>query len=519
MTNNQDGDEQLASVGNIKRRLLGRVVIKTVIGQIMAVCFMTGVHFFINDLPSSLEFLIVAVAVVVCEALTIISIANQLLYPIDILGRAISSSIGEKPRCYPPNPNNTRGAAKNELTKAVDFIYAKKEEPKQDTSDEQDRAEKLALDLIHQLPVGVIALDNDLNILAYNDKAPIYHTTNDHIIQLDFQDVPESFEQWLNKVKNEEITATRTWTRIQNVPSGSLEQRHIFDVVASYRQHSDNGINTIIVTVDRTDDYLSDESTVDFVALAAHELRGPITVIRGYLDMLNEQIYNTAPAEQRALLDRLEVSAKRLSSYVNNVLNANRYDRKKLDLKLRETTILSIVDDVKHDLDLRATTVGRKVVWDIPADLPSVAADRSSISEVISNLVDNAIKYSNSGGIVDVTAGITGDYVQVSVIDHGIGIARSATEKLFTKFYRSHRSSNAVGGTGIGLYISRAIVESHGGKIGVSSVEGKGSTFSFTLPIYEAVKDKLKASDNSNGVIMNNTTTNWEISNHGSVTK
>ena len=170
-------------------------------------------------------------------------------------------------------------------------------------------------------------------------------------------------------------------------------------------------------------------------------------------------------------------------------------------------------------MDLRATTVGRKVVWDIPADLPSVAADRSSISEVISNLVDNAIKYSNSGGIVDVTAGITGDYVQVSVIDHGIGIARSATEKLFTKFYRSHRSSNAVGGTGIGLYISRAIVESHGGKIGVSSVEGKGSTFSFTLPIYETVKDKLKASDNSNGVIMNNTTTNWEISNHGSVTK
>ncbi len=123
------------------------------------------------------------------------------------------------------------------------------------------------------------------------------------------------------------------------MPSGSLETRHIYDVVASYHQHSVDGINLIVVTIDRTTDYVDSENSVDFVALAAHELRTPLTVIRGYLDMLDEEIYDTATDEQKALLDRLNVSAKRLTSYVNNVLNANRYDRNHLQLKLTETTI------------------------------------------------------------------------------------------------------------------------------------------------------------------------------------
>ena len=216
-------------------------------------------------------------------------------------------------------------------------------------------------------------------------------------------------------------------------------------------------------------------------------------------------------------MDRLNVSAKRLTSYVNNVLNANRYDRNHLQLKLTETTIPSIVADVRKDLDLRATTVNRRIDWDIPDNLPTVAADQSSIGEVITNLVDNAIKYSNDGGVVEVTAKRSGDFVAVSITDHGIGIARSVADHLFTKFYRSHRSRASVGGTGIGLYISRGIIESHGGTIGVNSTEGEGSTFTFTVPIYSTVKDKLASNDNSNATLISKKT--GYIDNHGSVIK
>ena len=271
-------------------------------------------------------------------------------------------------------------------------------------------------------------------------------------------------------------------------------------------------------SVIRNDDfYVDSEDNADFVALAAHELRAPLTVIRGYLDMLDEEIYDKVTDDQRALLDRLNVSAKRLASYVNNVLNANRYDRNHLQLKLTETTIADIVADVRKDLDLRATTVNRHIDWQIPNNLPTVAADKSSIGEVITNLVDNAIKYSNDGGTVEVTAKRSGDFVAVSVIDHGIGIARSAAEHLFTKFYRSHRSRASVGGTGIGLYISRGIIESHGGTIGVDSTEGEGSTFTFTVPIYQTVKDKLDSDNNSNAPLISRRT--GYIDNHGSVTK
>ena len=148
----------------------------------------------------------------------------------------------------------------------------------------------------------------------------------------------------------------------------------------------------------------------------------------------------------------------------------------------------------------------------IPDNLPTVAADRNSLTEVIANLVDNAIKYSNEGGTVEIIAQQDGNSVTFSVTDHGIGIPSSVVGHLFSKFYRSHRSKQNVSGTGLGLYISKAIIESHGGTIGVSSSEGHGSTFRFSLPIYSTVADKLKGSDNRNEGIME--TSNGWIKNH-----
>jgi signal transduction histidine kinase len=148
----------------------------------------------------------------------------------------------------------------------------------------------------------------------------------------------------------------------------------------------------------------------------------------------------------------------------------------------------------------------------IPTDLPTVAADRGSIGEVLGNLIDNAIKYSNEGGAVNVSAAAKGDFVEVSVEDHGIGMPGNVVSSLFHKFYRSHRSRETVAGTGIGLYITKAFVESHGGHISVRSVENEGSVFTFSLPIYATVADKLKANNNSNESLIE-TSSGW-IKNH-----
>ncbi len=263
---------------------------------------------------------------------------------------------------------------------------------------------------------------------------------------------------------------------------------------------------------DRTNTYAPEEDDLDFISFAAHELRGPITVIRGYLDVINEEVGPSMDLDQQELMKRLVVSANRLSTYINNILGASRFDRRHFKIHVAEEHLKAIYDTVRDDMDLRAASQHRLLNIDIPDSLPTVAADRNSIGEVLSNLIDNAIKYSNEGGIVTVTAHVVGKTVEVSITDRGIGMPANVVNNLFHKFYRSHRSRETVAGTGIGLYLSKGIIESHGGIIEVRSTENEGSTFSFTLPIYATVADKIKAGHNNNEKLI--TRSSGSIRNH-----
>jgi len=167
-------------------------------------------------------------------------------------------------------------------------------------------------------------------------------------------------------------------------------------------------------------------------------------------------------------------------------------------MHLAETTVNDVYDTIRDDMELRANAQRRMLSINIPNDLPTIAGDPASLSEVFGNLIDNAIKYSNEGGAINVTAALKGDMVELAIEDHGIGMPSSVVGNLFQKFYRSHRSRETVAGTGIGLYISKAIVESHGGTIAVRSEEGRGSVFTVSIPTFQSVADKLKAGNNSN---------------------
>ena len=355
------------------------------------------------------------------------------------------------------------------------------------SADNSDAAALKAL--LDELPVGVIALSRDNQLIFANKNAPIAGNA----IELDFSGKDESFRDFLNASRTNSIHAEKIWLRVQNrAPKDGQDDdsRRIFDVAANYNRDAPNGVETVLVTTDKTDFYREDEEGMDFVSLAAHELRGPITVIRGYLDILQDQNQNPTK-QQQEIMDRLNVSAKRLASYISNILNASHYDHKHLKLNPERVKVTTLVDDVREDMELRAKTANRRVEFKVPEGLPDVAADRSSISEVLTNLIDNAVKYSRENGVVEVFAKAEDDFVYISVQDHGIGIPDNVADHLFDKFYRSHKSSGVVGGSGLGLYISRAIVESHGGHIMVKSTEGEGSTFTFTLPTFDSVADKL----------------------------
>lgn len=443
---------------------------------------------------------------------------NYALKPSRDLLSAIIHIAGEPTNTTPPNPNDTHYT--HGFKEALQALY------ELSGSDSTPAVAVASLNSSSTTPAvvgddsiikaaldatlcGFVALTHDRKVAYYNKAAPIHVTAENTPALAVLWTGSDTLDAWLDICDAQAVHAEHIWTR---VPDRLPEEdgRRLFDVIASYDKGATNEV--VLTFVDRTSVYEVGEQELDFIAFAAHELRGPITVIRGYLDVLEDELDGVLAEDQHELFRRLTVSANRLSGYINNILNTSRYDRRHLKVHLAEDTLSGIYDMIRDDMQLRASAQNRLLSVSFPADLPTIAADRASISEVLGNLIDNAIKYSNEGGAINVTAAVKGDFVEVSVQDQGIGMPGNVVSNLFQKFYRSHRSRETVAGTGIGLYISKGIIESHGGSIGVRSEEGKGSTFTALIPIYSTVADKLKSSDNSNeGLIENG---NGWIKNH-----
>lgn len=462
-------------------------------------------------------FWIMLLAVIFTSIGVNILLVNQLLMPLKDLTSALTHISGEPSTVTPPNPNAShfeRDGFKPLLQLIYELAADKKTDDEQKELQEKTNSKEQSVSEIatalENTAAGFVIMKASGEILYANKNAPT-HIDPDNITSLNllFDDSP-SLSEWLKDCEEHAVHAEHTWERVPSQIIGE-ENRRIYDIVASYDKGSTAEV--VITLFDRTSDYQPEDDSLDFIAFAAHELRGPITVIRGYLDVLEDELSEKIDAEQVELFKRLVVSANRLSSYVNNILNASRYDRRHLKVHLRENSLTDIYDTIRDDMDLRATSQNRLLAVHFPDNLPTIAADKASISEVISNLIDNAVKYSNEGGAVNVTAAVEGDFVKISVEDHGIGMPGSVISNLFHKFYRSHRSRETVAGTGIGLYICKAIVESHGGKIEVRSTEGEGSVFEFTVPIYSTVADKLTANNNSNEGLIEHSESGW-IKNH-----
>lgn len=372
--------------------------------------------------------------------------------------------------------------------------------------------------LLKALPLGVFVFDADGNLQFANDKGQSYMDIEykdtigmhmDKVLPLSYQS-DENIEKWIAINKESKIKNDGFWERVGLVHIDAT--RNIFDVVAHYNKEDSAGMELVMILHERTEQYMADETELDFVAVAAHELRGPITIIRGYLDVFEDELKGTFTVEQLGLLQKSIIAAEQLSDTVNNILNVARIDQEHMTLHIRESKWEDIITEAYENLKLRSIVHGRELKLELPESLPTIAVDRASILEVINNLVDNAIKYSPEGGEIIVKVSHEGNFISTTVQDFGIGIPKSVVGNLFKKFYRSHRTKQAVTGTGLGLYISKVIVDSHGGNIWVRSTENKGTTFGFELPTYESVADSLKKGEDG-GLEIKRSSHGW-IKNH-----
>ena len=234
---------------------------------------------------------------------------------------------------------------------------------------------------------------------------------------------------------------------------------------------------------DITDTKLLERSKSELVAIASHQLRTPLTAIRGNVEMLIDESYGTLNVQQHELLSDIEISSTRLIGMVNDMLDITKIEQGKLDMVYEEVNIKSIIDSICLDLSDYANRRSVTITAHL-ADTLLVQSDKKRVRHVFQNLIDNAIKYSKKPGTLDITAHSNGSYIELVFKDNGIGIPKNEQSRLFGRFYRASNTVNITGsGTGLGLYIVRSIVIQLGGTIRLESEENTGSTFFVSLPI------------------------------------
>jgi two-component system phosphate regulon sensor histidine kinase PhoR len=221
----------------------------------------------------------------------------------------------------------------------------------------------------------------------------------------------------------------------------------------------------------------------DFVANVSHELKTPLTSIQGFAETLLGGALDD-PENSRRFVEIIRNHALRLSRLTDDLLKLSRIEAGKLDLELQPVSLAHVIEATVEATRSRAEAGGLSIAVDCPPGLPRVQADSSLLREVLQNLLDNAVQYTPPGGRIEIRAEREGDFVAVSVADTGIGIPQAEQQRIFERFYRVDPArSRELGSTGLGLAIVKHIVEAHGGSVGVESVVGRGSKFTFRVPL------------------------------------
>lgn len=235
--------------------------------------------------------------------------------------------------------------------------------------------------------------------------------------------------------------------------------------------------NKKLVELDATKD--------DFISMASHQLRTPLTSIKGYLSMVLEGDVGKVSQDQHKLLSEAFVSSERMVNLIGDFLNVSRLQTGKFTIEQRPVDIALLVDQEVSSMQQIASTHDIRISFRKPSRIPILYLDDSKLRQVVMNFIDNAIYYSpESHDSIDVKLGIEDGCVAFRVIDHGIGVPLASQKNLFTKFFRADNARRQrPDGTGVGLYLAKKIIDGHHGQIIFESTEDKGSTFGFRLPI------------------------------------
>jgi PAS domain S-box-containing protein len=250
------------------------------------------------------------------------------------------------------------------------------------------------------------------------------------------------------------------------------------------RQKEGTDLGDLIILHDVTREKLVERMKTEFVSVAAHQLRTPLSVIKWTLKMILDRELGEINKDQEDFLQKIYQSNQRMISLINDLLNVARIEEGRYLFKTTPTNfeqiVQSVIESSKREIDIKKI----KLKFEKPASQSRVLVDIEKITLVVQNLLDNAIKYTPEGGEVTISLRYDTKELEFSIKDTGIGIPKDQQERVFSRFFRATNAiKRETEGSGLGLFIVKNIIDAHGGRIWFDSEEGRGSTFYFTLPL------------------------------------
>jgi two-component system, NtrC family, sensor histidine kinase KinB len=265
-----------------------------------------------------------------------------------------------------------------------------------------------------------------------------------------------------------------------------LDQRYFFKIAICPVFHNEELWGALVQLTDVTRFHEMEKIKTDFVSIVSHEFRTPLTTIIVGVEMLKEGMLGDLTPRGKEVLEAIGADCERLNRLIENLMELSRIESGTIYVEAEPTDVADLVQEAVRPLKIQAEKHGIELITDLPPELPPVAADFNKSVWVIANLVGNAMRYTDSGGTITVRVRQRGKRHFFSVEDTGCGIPQEHLDKIFRKYVQvSGPGRKGTGGVGLGLAIAKDIVMAHGGEIWVESEVGKGTTFTFTFPVYQ----------------------------------
>lgn len=351
--------------------------------------------------------------------------------------------------------------------------------------------------ILQSVTEGVIVLDEQEHVVLFNPAAEqVLHIPASYALHQplavikDFSDtsvIPARAERIFNSLNEGLQTLDETGKYGSRIIDLTNPPQTIMMNFAPVVRPNGIRYGSVAVLRDVTREIEADRAKRDFISSVSHELRTPLTSIKGYVDLLLLGAAGPLAEGQQSFLSVVKNNANRLMDLINDILEIGRIDSNKIQLNFEQVDMSAVLHDAVQTMRAEIERKSTQVQIEVEPNLPEITADLRRVSQVVLNLVSNAVKYTYPGAHVQLRAFVNpAGLLQIDIEDNGVGLSAEQQQHLFRRFYRADNPlRDEVGGTGLGLSIAKSFIELHGGEIWVQSEQGVGSTFSFMLPLVQ----------------------------------